>query len=277
MRFKHSILVALAVAGALAITGSLALRHPTQARGRSALLHAAEQDPEADRLADARQRAGTGAGPSRALSTATRAAAPTARPTARRPPTARPGAAVPGTPTSRPPAGQCSARLGDNVKVNQNCLNIADADLQGRSQANNETSIAQNPSQPDAPGRQRQQLHPRRRDLRRRTTRSTAVATGRTRRCPTASPAARRGFPREYWQAGGDTSVAWDTRGNAYMSCQLFNRGTATSPNPDQSSAFVLYRSTGNNGASWNFPGRYATVVLRPDRRHPGRARGQGS
>jgi len=50
--------------------------------------------------------------------------------------------------------------------------------------------------------------------------------------------------------------VAWDTKGNAYLSCQSFNRGTAVSPNPDQSSAFYLFRSTGNRGASWNFPGR---------------------
>ncbi len=42
-------------------------------------------------------------------------------------------------------SGKCSNASGGNVKVNQNCLNIADADLQGRSQANNETSIAQDP------------------------------------------------------------------------------------------------------------------------------------
>ena len=54
--------------------------------------------------------------------------------------------------------------------------------------------------------------------------------------------------------------MAWDTRGNAYESCQLFNRGTVASPNPDQSSAFVVFRATQNNGASWNFPGRYSTV-----------------
>jgi len=64
------------------------------------------------------------------------------------------------------------------------------------------------------------------------------------------------GKPREYWQGGGDTSVAWDTRGNAYLSCQVFNRGAGVSPNADQSSAFYVYRSTGTNGASWNFAGR---------------------
>jgi hypothetical protein len=68
---------------------------------------------------------------------------------------------------------------------------------------------------------------------------------------PTWAPAAR-----EYWQAGGDTSVAWDTKGNAYLSCQTFNRGRAVSPNQDTSSAFYLFRSTQNGGASWNFPGR---------------------
>jgi hypothetical protein len=35
----------------------------------------------------------------------------------------------------------------------------------------------------------------------------------------------------------------------------MFNRGNAVSPNPDQSSAFYVYRSTATNGASWNFTG----------------------
>jgi hypothetical protein len=36
----------------------------------------------------------------------------------------------------------------------------------------------------------------------------------------------------------------------------VFNRGSGASPNPDQSSAFYVYRSTQTNGASFNFPGR---------------------
>jgi hypothetical protein len=71
------------------------------------------------------------------------------------------------------------------------------------------------------------------------------------------------GAARQYWQAGGDTSVAWDTKGNAYLSCQMFMRGQPTSSNPDLSSAFFVFRSTGNNGASWNFPGR--PVIESPD------------
>jgi hypothetical protein len=71
------------------------------------------------------------------------------------------------------------------------------------------------------------------------------------------------GTPREYWQAAGDPSVAWDTRGNAYFSCQVFNRGQPTSPNPDLSSGFLIFRSTQNDGASWDFPGR--AVIINDD------------
>src|SRR5438876_2216193 len=43
----------------------------------------------------------------------------------------------------------CQRNLGSNIKVNQNCLNLTDLDLQGRAQANNETAIAQDPMQPN--------------------------------------------------------------------------------------------------------------------------------
>jgi hypothetical protein len=72
------------------------------------------------------------------------------------------------------------------------------------------------------------------------------------------------GKPREYWQGGGDTSVAFDTKGNVYLACQLFNRGAAVSPNVDLSSAFFIFRSTANGGASWNFTGRPAIVSPDP-------------
>jgi hypothetical protein len=43
----------------------------------------------------------------------------------------------------------CASTLDStNIKVNQNCLNVTDADLQGRGQAQNETSIAVDPSNP---------------------------------------------------------------------------------------------------------------------------------
>jgi hypothetical protein len=71
------------------------------------------------------------------------------------------------------------------------------------------------------------------------------------------------GAARQYWQAGGDTSVAWNTKGNAYLSCQMFMRGQPTSTNPGLSSAFFVCRSTGNAGASWNFSA--TPVIESPD------------
>ena len=170
-----------------------------------------------------------------------------------------------GTPSNYFPTqqGQCSQTKGLDVKVNQNCLNVTDPDLQGRGQANNEPSIAVDPFNShhlvasdnnyirgDGTCGSHFSLDGGR------TWADTTIPNGFT-RGPT-------GFARQYWQAGGDTSVAWDTRGNAYESCQLFNRGTVASPNPDQSSAFVVFRATQNNGASWNFPGRYSAVFFAP-------------
>jgi hypothetical protein len=162
--------------------------------------------------------------------------------------------------------GQCSQTKGPDVKVNQNCLNLTDPDLQGRGQANNEPSIAVNPfNSRDIVASDNNYI---RGDGTcgshfsldgGRAWADTTIPNGFTR--GTAPDGSTTGFAREYWQAGGDTSVAWDTRGNAYESCQLFNRGTVASANPDQSSTFVIFRATQNDGASWNFPGRYSTTV----------------
>ncbi len=147
------------------------------------------------------------------------------------------------------------------MKVNQNCLNVSDPDLQGRGQANNEPSIAVDPFNA-------QHIVASDNNYIRgdgtcgshfsldggKTWADTTIPNGFTR-----GPS---GAAREYWQAGGDTSVAWDTRSNAYESCQVFNRGTVASPNPDQSSGFLVFRATQNNGASWNFPGRYSEVFF---------------
>jgi hypothetical protein len=169
---------------------------------------------------------------------------------------ARSRALTPSTARPASAAAACANRFGANVKVNQNCLNISDADLQGRSQAQNETWIAADP-------RAGHHLLASDNDYRRGDGTcgvSYSLDGGRSWADATTPNGFTRGTafggaPREYWQAGGDTSVAWDTRGNAYLSCQVFSRGNAVSPNPDQSSAFYVYRSTGTNGASWNFPG----------------------
>ncbi|MFL6222899.1 MAG: sialidase family protein, partial [Actinomycetes bacterium] len=156
----------------------------------------------------------------------------------------------------------CPDRKGSNVKANRNCLNLADADLTGRSQANNETSVAIDPATGD--------LVMGDNDYRRgdsgcvagysrdggRTWSDSEVPTGFTR-------GDAFGAAREYWQGAGDPTVAFDTRGNAYFACLQFNRGQPITPVADVSSAIYLYRSTGNAGASWNFPGR--AVVENPD------------
>ncbi len=151
----------------------------------------------------------------------------------------------------------CPADRGANVHVNQNCLNLTDPDLQGRGQAQNETGIAQDPGNP-------RRIVASANDYRRgdgncysyyssdggRNWQDSTPPMGFTR------GTAFGGVARQYWQAGGDTSVAWDSHGNAYLSCQMFMRGEAVSNNPDQSSSFYVFRSTGSGGASWNFPAR---------------------
>lgn len=172
--------------------------------------------------------------------------------------------AISGQPRNYFPHGKddCSQVLRGDVKVNQNCLNLTDADLQGRGQANNETSIAIDPFEPN-------HVVASANDYRRgdgNCYTSYSLDKGRTWNDSTPPTSFTRGkvanvvdfgASREYWGGGGDTSVAWDTKGNAYLSCQLFNRGRPVSNNADTSSALVVYRSTQNNGASWNFPGRY--------------------
>ena len=151
----------------------------------------------------------------------------------------------------------CPQSRGSNIKVNQNCLNVTDPDLQGRGQANNETAIAQDPNNPN-------HIIATDNDYRRGDSNCYAAYSldgGQTWTDSTIPMGFTRGtafggVARQYWQAGGDPSIAWDTRGNAYYSCLVFQRGPAVTNNPDQSSAIYVFRSTHNNGASWNFPGR---------------------
>jgi hypothetical protein len=153
----------------------------------------------------------------------------------------------------------CPSNFGPNVLVNQNCLNVTDPDLQGRGQAQNETAIAQNPNNPS-------QIVAGFNDYRRGDgTCGTAFSgNGGSNWADSTMPNGFTrgtnfgGVARQYWQASGDTSVAWDSRGNAYYACQVFMRGPGTTNNPDTSSAVYVFRSTGDAGASWNFTGHPA-------------------
>jgi hypothetical protein len=173
---------------------------------------------------------------------------------------ASPGGGGGGNPAGFVPAanGNCPETLGDNVKVNQACENVSDPALAGRGQAQNEEAIAINPMNPN-------QVVASQNDYRRGdgncyTDYSVNGGQGWSDSTDPMSftyGANTWGTARQYWQAGGDTSVAWDTKGNAYLMCQVFNRGGAgLTNNDDQSSGFYIFRSTGNGGASWNFPGR---------------------
>jgi hypothetical protein len=159
--------------------------------------------------------------------------------------------------------GLCPRNFGPNVLVNQNCLNVTDVDLQGRAQAQNETAIAQNPLNP-------RQIVTGYNDYRRGdgTCGSSFSSNGGSSWTDSTMPngftrgTAFGNVARQYWQAGGDTSVAWDSRGNAYMACQVFMRPGGVTNNPDTSSAVYVYRSTGDAGASWNFTGHPAVETF---------------
>ncbi|MWA02675.1 exo-alpha-sialidase [Actinomadura sp. LD22] len=163
---------------------------------------------------------------------------------------------------SSPPSSE--ARIGTNIKVNQDQLNDTDADTHGRGQAQNEPWISVDPTNPN---RVIASYH----DYRRGDAScgvSYSADGGRHWRDSTLPTQFVRGMAyggkaRYFFQAGGDPGVAWDSRGNAYYACGMFNRGPGSTPSPDLSTGLYVYRSTGTGGATWNFAGR--PVVEQPD------------
>jgi hypothetical protein len=152
--------------------------------------------------------------------------------------------------------GECPGNRGSSVKVNQNCLNVSDPDLQGRGQAENEPAIAADPNQPDHLVASANDY------VRGDGTCGSYWSTdgGRTWNDGTlpvnfVRGSSFSGAAHQYFQACGDTFVAWDSKGNAYELAMMFQRGILTTNNPDASSGIYVFRSTGNHGASWNFPG----------------------
>src|SRR2546429_8509065 len=153
----------------------------------------------------------------------------------------------------------CPTNQSSNIKVNQNCLNLSDPDLQGRGQAQNEESIAADPNQPN-------HLIASYNDYRRGDGTcgvSYSLDKGRTWNDATTPNSFTRNpvstgntFPREYWQAGGDTSVGWDSKGNAYLSCQLFKRGPGTAGGAGRGSGGFVFPSPQDNSAADNISGR---------------------
>lgn len=159
---------------------------------------------------------------------------------------------------------QDTTALGPAIRVNQGGLNDTDTDLQGRGQAQNEPWIAIDP-------------HDSRRVVAsyhdyRRGDADCGVSyssDGGRHWQDSVIPdqfvrgKAYGGKARQFFQAGGDPSVTWDSRGNAYYTCGMFNRGAGLTPSTDQSTGIYVYRSTGTGGATWNFAGK--PVVEQPD------------
>lgn len=157
------------------------------------------------------------------------------------------------------PAGSpdCDGRRGGSIKVNQDCQNVSDTDMNGPGQGQNQPWIAVNPNNP-------RQVVASYNDYRRGQG-ACGVSYSRDGGTNWADKATPNGFvrgtvygsvARQYFQSSGDTSVGFDTRDNVYLLCQQFKRGTETTVDPDRSSSIYIYRSTGSGGASFNFTGR---------------------
>lgn len=141
--------------------------------------------------------------------------------------------------------------VGDNVRANQDCTN--QSLLFGRSQAQNETAAAVNPTDPA-------NIVVGQNDYSRGDGNcgvDWSVNGGKrwgSRTLPMAFTAPGFAAPRHYWNAGGDPSLVFDSTGEAYYMCGVFDRGPGVVDNGDFASALLLFRSP-DGGASWSFPG----------------------
>ena len=151
----------------------------------------------------------------------------------------------------------CPQDIGKNIVVNQNCLNLADADLQGRSR--HRTRPRSRPIRSNPPHVVASYNDYRRGDG---TAASSYSLNGgsdwsRLDRRRTASPAAPRSAasPASTGRPAATPRSRGTPRAMRTWSARCSCAAPRDSNNPDQSSAIYVFRSTGNDGASWNFPG----------------------
>ena len=148
--------------------------------------------------------------------------------------------------------GGCRDDDGGNVRANQDCTNQSDAPFIGRGQGQNETAVAVNPRNP-------RNVLIGQSDYRRGDSACGAnwsLDGGRhfgSELLPISFTAPGLTGQRHYWDASGDTSVAFDSSGEAYLFCLAFNRPAPTSDVNGTASGLFLFRSA-DGGASWNFP-----------------------
>ena len=173
-------------------------------------------------------------------------------------------------PPSSTGTGGCSDSSATNVRANQECTNQSAAGFFGRGQSQNETGVAVNPTNPN----------------------NVLISQNDYREgdgaCGVdwsldggkhfgsqkvdvnfARPILNNGGFRHYWTSSGDTSVAFDSSGEAYVMCQVFDRPFGTdergvTPGGNgvaDASAFLIFRSA-DGGASWSFPGNYVVTSV---------------
>jgi hypothetical protein len=171
-----------------------------------------------------------------------------------------PAAIVPG-----PGSNGCSDKSRTNVRANQECTAQSAPGYQGRGESQNETAVAVNPLNP-------LNVLISQNDYRRGDGNcgvDWSLDGGRTWGSETAPtgfgyPVLDNGGVRHYWTTGGDTSVGFDSSGEAYLMCQVFDRGfptDETGPNAAfGASGFAIFRSA-DGGASWSFPGDYVVTT----------------
>jgi hypothetical protein len=139
----------------------------------------------------------------------------------------------------------CDDKAGSNVKVNQNCVNLTDPDLQGRAQSQNEGSIAQDPNAPH-------HLVASYNDYRRGDGTcgiSWSTNGGNTWQDSTVPNSFVRGtafdgVARQYFHSGGDTSVAWTARATSICRarCSCAERRRATTPRIQRALCVQVHR-----------------------------------
>jgi hypothetical protein len=163
-----------------------------------------------------------------------------------------------------PHASACTNQSATNVRANTDCTNQSAPGYFGRAQSQNETSVAVSPVNPNI-------VMISQNDYRRGDGNcgvNWSQDNGRTWGTETMPmnfgyPILDTGGARHYWTSGGDTSVAFDSSGEAYLMCQVFDRSfptDETGPTGFGASAFVIYRSA-DGGASWSFPGDYVVTA----------------
>ena len=156
----------------------------------------------------------------------------------------------------------CPRNLGSNVKVNQNCLNVTDPDLQGRGQAQNETWPSRRTRSTRA------NWWPGYNDYRRGDgTCGAVVLSGNGGRkldrhapCPTGSPAAPPSATARAVLAGRRRHVGGlgHPRQRLLLLPGVHARAGHRPTTPTSPARSTCSGPPATNGASWNFPGRPA-------------------